>query len=112
MSDNTERRPAELILAHQKRIDDVNDDGLGTPRNALEYVQDVYKGRRSIDPWRFRAAVAALPFESPKLSASAIVSRDDFAAMLDRALERSGKTAEVRQIEHQRSPAQGNEDPG
>ena len=44
MTDN-ERSPAELILAHQKRIDDVNDDGLGTPRNALEYVQDVYKGR-------------------------------------------------------------------
>ena len=70
MSDNTEHSPAELILAHQKRIDDVNGDGLGGPRNALEYVQDIYKGRRRVDPWRFRAAVAALPFESPKLSAT------------------------------------------
>ena len=99
MSDNTERSPAELILAHQKRIDDVNDDGLGTPRNTLEYVQDVYKCRMYIDPWRFRAAVAALPFESLKLSASAIVSRYDFDAMLDRfprveaeRLPRSGRS--------------------
>ena len=98
MTDN-ERSPAELILAHQKRIDDVNDDGLGTPRNALEYVQDVYKGRRSIDPWRFRAAVAALPFESPKLSATAIITREDFATMLERAVERSGQASAMKQID-------------
>jgi hypothetical protein len=45
-----------------------------------------------------RAAMAALPFESPKLSAMAIVERSDFATMLDRAIERSGKGAEVKQL--------------
>ena len=98
MSDNTEHSPAESILAHQKRIDDVNDDGFAGPRNALEYVQDVYKGRRQVDPWRFRAAVAALPFESPKLSATTIVNREDFAVMLDRATQRSRAVADFKPI--------------
>ena len=67
------------------------------PSNALEYVQDIYKGRRPIDPWRFRAAIAALPFESPKLAVTTLIANgDDFAAMLDRAIERS---ATVRMIE-------------
>ena len=69
------------------------------PRNALEYVQDVYRGCRVADPWRMRAAMAALPFESPKLSAMAIVERSDFATMLDRAIERSGNGAKVKQID-------------
>jgi hypothetical protein len=69
------------------------------PPSALEYMKDVYKGRRVADPWRMCAAMAALPFESPKLSAMAIVERSDFASMLDRAIERSGKSAEVKQID-------------
>mgnify|MGYP001441070054 CR=1 FL=1 len=73
----------------------------GEPPSALEYVRDVYKGRRVADPWKMRAAMAALPFESPKLSAMAIVERSDFATMLDKAIERSGKGAEVKQIEAQ-----------
>ena len=39
------------------------------------------------------------------------LSGQDYATLLDRAIERSGKTAEVKQIEHEHSPAQGNEDP-
>ena len=30
------------------------------PRNALDYLQDVYRGRRQADPWRMRAAMAAI----------------------------------------------------
>jgi hypothetical protein len=37
-----------------------------------------------------RAAIEALPFESPKLSATAVLSSEDFADRLERAIARSG----------------------
>jgi hypothetical protein len=40
---------------------------------------------------RLRAAIEALPFESPKLSATAVLRGDDFATRLERATTRSGK---------------------
>jgi hypothetical protein len=70
------------------------------PRNALEYVQDVYRGRRQADPWRLRAAIAALQFETPRLGivATSNLNGADFAALLDRAIERSNGVREVKQI--------------
>ena len=59
------------------------------PRNALDYLQDVYRGRRQAEPWRMRAAIAALQFESPKLSATAVMSSEDFGDRLERAILRS-----------------------
>jgi hypothetical protein len=44
------------------------------PDSALGYLQDVYKGRRQADPWRMRAALGAVQFESPKLTAMAVNS--------------------------------------
>jgi hypothetical protein len=35
-----------------------------------------------------RAAIAALPFEVPKLAVTAVVSEQDFATLLDRRLKR------------------------
>jgi hypothetical protein len=48
-----------------------------------------------------RAAIEAMPHEHPRLGAVAIGSMNghDFAAMLERAIERSGKRGEVKQIE-------------
>jgi hypothetical protein len=37
-----------------------------------------------------RAAVEALPFESPKLSATAVLTAEDFADRLEKAIARSG----------------------
>jgi hypothetical protein len=61
------------------------------PASALEYLQDIYRGRRAYDPWRVRAATEALPYENPKLSAMAVTSlnANDFASALDRAIQRS-----------------------
>jgi hypothetical protein len=94
-----EKSPADVILAHQARLDAIN-NGEGEPRNALEYVQDVYRGRRIADPWRMRAAIAALQFETPRLGVVATTNLNDkdFAALLDRAIERSNGVREVKQI--------------
>ena len=54
--------------------------------NALGFLQAIYRDRQLPLPVRLRAAIEALPFESPKLSATAILTQDDFAVRLDRAL--------------------------
>jgi hypothetical protein len=83
------------------RFGEVEETAVGDePASALEYIRDVYRGRRIADPWRMRAAIAALPFESPKLSVIASVDDRDgtFAERLDRAIERSSG---MKAIEHQ-----------
>ena len=76
----------ELIDLRSVQVADCDE-----PANALEYLQDIYKGRRPFDPQRVRAASIAIAFESPKLSVVAAIADDGtFAERLDRALTRSG----------------------
>jgi hypothetical protein len=80
--------------------------------NALEYLQGIYQGRIAFDPHRFRAANAALPFESPKLSnAMHVHIEDSFASKLERCIERSNgggrlPATQVKTIEHDREELQ------
>jgi hypothetical protein len=64
--------------------------------NSLTFLQKVY--RNSVLPLhtRMRAAMAALPHEVPKLSASTLVTYDgDFAKRLDLAIERANGHAKL-----------------
>jgi hypothetical protein len=58
---------------------------------ALPLLQMAYRGQVQLTPQQMRAAIEALPFEVPKLSASAITTMDEksFAAAVERAIERS-----------------------
>jgi hypothetical protein len=54
---------------------------------------------------RMKAAIAALPFECPKLAVTAVVEADgDFMARLDLAIARSAKVIETR-AEPTKAPA-------
>jgi hypothetical protein len=71
------------------------------PAGALAYLRSIYTDPRQETHVRMRAAIAALPFEHPKLAVTAVIEGGaDFAARLERACGRSAKVLELR-----RSPA-------
>jgi hypothetical protein len=59
-------------------------------QSALEYLQSIYRNPLVPVPMRMRAAALAVPFESPKLTAIANLSPEDFSKRLERAITRSG----------------------
>jgi hypothetical protein len=72
-------------------------------KNALGYLQSIYKDPLQPTHVRMRAASLAIPFESRKLAVVAQVADDgSFAERLDRALARSGMT---KLIEHRHGGA-------
>jgi hypothetical protein len=80
---------------------------LELPGSALEMLQAVYRDPMQPLSVRIRAAREALPFESPKLSATAITTMDgkSFAEALERAIKRSkGPTPARALIEAQPLP--------
>jgi hypothetical protein len=68
--------------------------------DALQLLQMEYRGEIVLTHTQRRAAIACLQFESPKLGvvATATMSGEDFASLLDKAIARS----QVRLIEHDR----------
>jgi hypothetical protein len=78
-------------------------------QNSLELLQSVYRDEEVALHVRMRAAIECLPFENPKLSATAIAAFDGqtFAQALDRAIERSRNPLMLNAptIEHEPLPA-------
>jgi hypothetical protein len=76
-------------------------EGIDLPPNAraLDVLQAVYRNPSISLHTRLRAAALALPFETPKLQATAVFAAgQDFASRLEKAMLRSAK---VRLIEEQ-----------
>jgi hypothetical protein len=74
---------------------------IGEVDNAHELLKVVYRSPLIPLAVRLRAAIAAIPFESPKLAVTAVVSENDFATLLDRRLAR---ISEQKQIEAKPTP--------
>jgi hypothetical protein len=61
---------------------------VGPNATSLDLLRAVYRNPTLALSVRMRAAIAALPFESPKLAVTAMVSEQDFATLLDQRLKR------------------------
>jgi hypothetical protein len=59
---------------------------IGPNGMSLDLLRAVYRNPGVDLSIRMRAAVACLPFESPKLAVTAVVSETDFATVLERRL--------------------------
>ena len=74
---------ANLFDERKQQEIEIPPDGI-----SLDLLRAVYRSNQLPLTTRMRAAIAALPFESPKLAVTAVVSEQDFATVLDRRLKR------------------------
>ena len=75
---------------------------------ALELLQLAYRGKIKLTPQQARCAIESLPYETPKLSATAIATMngEDFASALDRCIERSKQPVPLLNSPTEQLPAQ------
>jgi hypothetical protein len=63
---------------------------------ALAYLRSIYQDPLQATHVRMKAAIAALPFEVPKLAVTAVIESGDLADRLDRAIARSARIIDAR----------------
>jgi hypothetical protein len=85
----TERRMSNFPEMEYRPLDRPKRD-VDPTLDALTYLQAVYRGQIEAEGQRMRAAIAALPFEVPRLSINANVGSHDLGDRLERAIKRSG----------------------
>lgn len=86
-------------------LDAPEDDLIGPAENSLDLLRQVYSSPSQPISRRMRAAIAALPFEHPKLAVTATIDGGPgFAARLEEAIARSrmvienGSQAEIMKL--------------
>jgi hypothetical protein len=86
--------PLEQIEEHKRRVEMMGEEetiALNGNATSLDFMKAVYLNEGLPLGTRMRAATAALPFEHPKLSVTAVVDDESFASALERAVRRSDK---------------------
>jgi hypothetical protein len=66
--------------------------------NVIAFLRTIYQSPEVAMPVRMRAAIAALPFETPKLAVTATLNGETFADAFERAIARSGKADLIRSV--------------
>jgi hypothetical protein len=85
------------IEAQQRLVEELDAIELPEGATSLDFLRAVYRDPRQPMSRRMRAAVAALPFEVPKLAVTAVLEGGtDFASRLELARARSAKVIESR----------------
>ena len=79
----------------------LNGEGLEVPNDAtpLDFLSAMYRDRWQPMHQRLKADIEAAPYLHPRLAVTAVVEGGDFAARLERAIERSGKVINGKAIE-------------
>ena len=85
---NDEWLPAFARLTPRREPEEDDPLQLGDGVLSLDGLQAIYRNPGLPLATRMRAMIAAIPFESPKLLATAIVSEGSFAELLDQRLKR------------------------
>jgi len=75
---------------------------------SLDLLRAVYRNNQLPLTTRMRAAIAALPFEVPKLAVTAVVTENDIATLLDKRIAKYEKMQNAKMIEAK--PNGGNAD--
>ena len=78
-----------MIESQRQYVAELDAIVLSADAVSLDLLQAIYRDPRQPLHVRMRAAMAALPFEHPKLAVTAITTPADFAARLDAAIRRS-----------------------
>jgi hypothetical protein len=85
----SERSPAELILAHQERLDQVNSTEQ-EQITAHQYLQSLYRNPNEPTSVRMRAAIKAIEVETPRAPQRMVLfDGQTFAEALERCIIRS-----------------------
>jgi hypothetical protein len=74
----------EIDNSPQERKESLIDIGDGM---SIDLLRAVYRSASIPLPVRLRAAIAALPHETPRLAVTALVNEQSFAELLDRRLK-------------------------
>jgi hypothetical protein len=96
---------AETIYQMLDRIEAEAELAVPPGASPVDFLSAVYRDPRQPMHRRLRAAIEAAPYVHPKLSVTATVGGKDFAAELERAIERSGKAVMIEHLHADAEPS-------
>jgi hypothetical protein len=104
-----EEKDGQMGLEEQEQlVAEINGEGFQVPSDCepLEFLMAVMRDHRQPMSRRMRAAEAAAQYRHAKLTATALMTSDDFGTLLDKAIERSNG---ARVIEHHQTETENRE---